>query len=488
MNTRWIIVLAATWFCLPLEGAARSAYSRWESTVVTLEVTGRRYDFQQPWSRQPQTVAKPAVVLSRQTLLATAEGLANHTVIRAQAGGRGPWYQATVAWVDYPANLALLSVEDPAFWRHTRPVSLSRKIPRDGNLRLLRWRGGSMEARKAEFNRFTVSNPTGGDAAHVVLELNSDIDGAGWGEPLIAGNQLLGLVFGQRGNLCQVLTAPFIQSILTARDHGAFTGLGYFDFTWQQTENPETLRYLKVPEQGRGVVIIDVPERSLTSDVLRPRDVILKVDGFDVDHQGDYSDPLYGHLMLEGLSTRNRWAGHRIPMRIWRDGAPLEIEFTLPPVEGAARLVPESPRDDPPEYVIAGGLIFQPLTRDYLRSWGPSWEQSAPFRLAYYRNEEPSPDRPSLVVLSSILPDPLNLGYQDMRNLIVERINGRRVSRLAELQEALATPQAGFHMLEFAVGETLQRIVLDASQLEESTRRVLSRYGIERALELRASP
>ena len=259
MNLRWIAILV---LALPLvsQGAARSsAARRWEATTVTLEVSSKQYNYLQPWWRGTQTIIKPGVVLKDGELLTTAFGLGNTTVVRAQSKGRGQWFDATVSWTDADANLALVKVEDPEFWEGLKPVRFAKSIPDNDGMQVVRWRAGSLELRKAEFNRYTVSNPMGGDAAHVVLEVNSEIDATGWGEPLVTENRLLGLVFASQGNLCQVLTAPFIESVLRAHKENTYTGLGYFDFTWQQTINPDTLRYLDLPESSQGVVIIDVP-------------------------------------------------------------------------------------------------------------------------------------------------------------------------------------------------------------------------------------
>ncbi|PYL01119.1 MAG: hypothetical protein DME19_02690, partial [Verrucomicrobia bacterium] len=254
--------------------------------------------------------------------------------------------------------------------------------------------------------------------------------------------------------------------------------LGYFDFTWQPAENPETLDYLKLEGEKRGVVVIDAPKKSGVEPVVRPRDVLLQVDGFDIDTQGDYLDPGYGHLLLENISTRNKWAGDPVRLKIWRDGRAQDVVYRLPKAEDAARLVPEAPFDQEPEYLIAGGLVFQPLTKNYLRSWGQDWERRAPFRLAYFRNQDPAPERPAIVILSQVLPDIFNLGYQESRQLVLEKVNGQKVNYLSDLQQALQKPANGFHTLEFMKGDTLQRIVLDAATLEAATKRVLDRYGI----------
>ena len=128
--------------------------------------------------------------------------------------------------------------------------------------------------------------------------------------------------------------------------------------------------------------------------------------------------------------------------------------------------------------MCSSDLVFQPLTKNYLRSWGQDWERRAPFRLAYFRNQDPAPERPAIVILSQVLPDIFNLGYQESRQLVLEKVNGQKVNYLSDLQQALQKPANGFHTLELMKGDTLQRIVLDAATLEAATKRVLDRYGI----------
>jgi len=460
--------------------ATTKAVKGLEASVVGLDITRRQYDYFQPWSKRGQTVAKAGIVIGSREILTTADSLDDRTLVRVQKQGRGSWANAEVKWIDYPANLALVTSADEKVWEGLKPIVLADKTAKDANIQIVRWRAGNLETRRAEFNRFTVNNGNMSDAAHVIMELNSEIDGVGWAEPVVSESKVIGLVFSQSGNVLHVLPSPFIRSILEAQKKGNYRGLGYFDFTWQPVENPETLDYLKLPGERRGVAVIDVPEKPGVTPALKRRDIILQVDGFDVDTQGDYRDPAYGHLMLENLSTRNKWAGDEVRLKIWRDGAAQEVSYRLPKAEDAARLVPEAPFDAEPEYLVVGGFVFQPLSKNYLRGWGQDWERRAPFRLAFFRNEEPKPERPAIVILSQVLPDIYNLGYQESRNLVVERVNGQKVSYLTDLQRALSTPVEGFHVLEFLKGDSVQRIVLDATAQPEATQRVLQRYGIEK--------
>jgi hypothetical protein len=169
-------------------------------------------------------------------------------------------------------------------------------------------------------------------------------------------------------------------------------------------------------------------------------------------------------------------------LRLWREGKMIEASYRLPKFAYTNALVPYAVRDQEPEYLIVGGLIFQPLTDSYLQSWGADWKRNAPFRLNYYNNEEPTKERPALVILSHVLPDAYNIGYQDEKYLVLHQVNGRPVSRLSELRAALEKPVDGFHVLEFVRGaESLRRMVLAAGDAERAaTERVLQQYGIDR--------
>ena len=465
-----------------LAGEAGAAQSRspWEHSVVTLEVTRKQYDYLQPWTKRVAHVQKTGTVIGPREILTTADSMADQTMIRLQKGGRGKWWPGELRWIDYHANLAVVSAAEAAFWKDLRPVPLAASVPGKGSVQLIRWRNGNLEIRKTEINRLIVKGGKLSFLEHLHLEIDSEINGTGWAEAIVSGSKLIGMVSSKEEHGCTVLPSSFIRSCLEARKTEPYRGLGYFDFVWQRAENPATLKHLKLVGEPRGVIVIDSRAKPSQAQVLKRHDIILQIDGFDIDTQGDYKDPAHGNLLLENLATRNKRAGDKIHIKIWRDGAGQGVLYELPPVEYSVDLVPEAVFDQEPEYLLMGGLLFQPLTEPYLQSWGNDWRRKAPFRLSYYKLEKPAPEKPSLVVLSLVLPDAHNLGYQDSRYLVVNKLNGRRVTRLADLLEAIKHPVEGFHILEFRDGDSMQRMVLDAGETEAATRRVLQRYGIEK--------
>ena len=107
----------------------------------------------------------------------------------------------------------------------------------------------------------------------------------------------------------------------------------------------------------------------------------------------------------------------------WREKT---IQYTLPPVTYADELVPSSLLDTT-RYVVAGGLVFQPLEQSFLRAWGrlaPTRTIPAPIlpertpirRTSRSRDAQQHPARP------------INVGYQDVRFLVVDKVNGKPIS------------------------------------------------------------
>jgi hypothetical protein len=225
-----------------------------------------------------------------------------------------------------------------------------------------------------------------------------------------------------------------------------------------------------------------VPRYPEPEKVLQPRDVILEIDGFRVNPEGDYRDPKFGFLSIEFLADRGRWAGDAVPMKVVRDGRVADVEYRLPAASFSVDLVPLETFDRTPEYLIVGGLVFQPLTEPLMRSMG----RSAPVRFACYRDDLPTEERPSIVFLSQVLPDPINVDYHQLRFQPLERLNGRPIRVLRDIIDAVRNPTGDVLIFEFTEGLGLNRIVLDARNLPEVDARILKRYGIPSVLQLNA--
>ena len=91
-------------------GQADESKANWQDSIVLLDVTRNNFNFRIPWDKRAQSASKFGAVIEGKELLTTAAGLANHTLVRIQKGGRGKWTNGEVRWIDYQANLAIIGV------------------------------------------------------------------------------------------------------------------------------------------------------------------------------------------------------------------------------------------------------------------------------------------------------------------------------------------------------------------------------------------
>ena len=473
---RYILLLA---LALNTALAADKSFEElWERAVVTIEVTRKQYEYLQPWSRRVDQIQKIGTLIGDREILTTADHFSSHTLVRLQKG-RGRWFEGELSWIDYHANLAIVTCKEDRFWEGTQKVEMPKVTPRRGAAQVVRWRNGILEFRNVDINRLVAKRGKLTLMDTLQLELDSDMQGIGWAEAIVQDDKLIAISSSKDDQTITAIPSSFILTCLEDRKDAPYQGLGYFSFVWQTAENPDTLAFLGLEGEPRGVVVIEVKTNRLASP-MRPRDIILEIDGFKIDVQGDYNDPDYGNLLLENLASRTKRAGDTVKIKIMRDRKEMMVDYILPKADYNVEIVPLHVFDQEPEYLIMGGLLFQPLTVPYLQSWGGDWNRKAPFRLVYATREDATPEKPSYVILSLVLPDPYNIGYQETRYLIVEKLNGKNVHTLHDLIIARETPQNGFHILEFREGDSLSRMVLDAGQMEATTQRVLQRYGIEK--------
>jgi hypothetical protein len=448
-----------------------------EAALVEIEITKTRHDYKLPWNSRNLQSRKNGIVIDDHQILTTADGFSGQTLCRIRKGGVTHQYTATLKWVDYYANIAILDVEDPAFWEGMRPTRLAENIPQSGELQILRWRKGRIEERAAEIIRLYVGKSKMSYVHHLKLSASTEMDGAGWAEVILSKNEIIGLTTSSVDDKLTILPAPFIASVLKQRASPNAPGIGHFDFSVMESKNPALLQSKGMPATNIGVVVTKVGGRRLAANTLKVGDVLLAINGFEIDHDGKYIDPTYGRLSLYGLATRNYGAGDTLPMRVWRDHQAITVDYLLPRAQFEKDLVPDELYDQAPEYLIAGGLLFQPITGPYLNAYG----KNKPLQLDYYSYHAELPERDGLVILSSVIPDNYNHGYEGVRQLIVDRINGQTVDTIADVAEALATSKDEFHRIEFMPDQGLKHIVLDAATMESATQRIIEHYNIPKA-------
>ena len=229
-----------------------------------------------------------------------------------------------------------------------------------------------------------------------------------------------------------------------------------------------------------GIYLSNVDANSSAANAgLQKGDVILSIDGQEIDSDGNYQHPVYGKISVNHLVSCEHYAGDKLKLRYSRAG---EIKETVavaterPPQDF---VIEPYTFDRAPKFILFGGLLFQELNRQYLKEWGSNWQKEAPIKFVYfdrYQSEIFSPDRGRLIIISHILSAPSTIGYDQLSYLVVEKVNGRTIHGMNDLAIALKSPIDGFHKIE--VSEDPKTLYIDARTVETDTAALSKQYGL----------
>jgi hypothetical protein len=142
--------------------------------------------------------------------------------------------------------------------------------------------------------------------------------------------------------------------------------------------------------------------------------------------------------------------------------------------------VPRNRYGRQPDYLVWGGLLFQPLTRDYLTTWDEWWNKGPKEFLDLYYRGRRMPDRREVVILSQIFSDEVNTGYAHLYNESIVRIGDQVPRDFIDFADTLEQA-IGLVRIETSSGGV---IILHADDARRATPRILARYQIPRARSL----
>jgi len=228
-------------------------------------------------------------------------------------------------------------------------------------------------------------------------------------------------------------------------------------------------RALGLPEDDRGLAVTTVGSASVCAGKLRSGDVLLRIDGLDI--QSDGMVQIEGERMQMAEVAERKYKGDKVKFEVWRDRKLVMEEVTF---EHAWPYTHQATSYEPPKYVVFGGLLFQPMNRNLVATY-----QFANLRVfhhfAHFIEEELYKERDEVIVLTALLPDPINTYLDEFREGIIRKVNGTAIRNVKELA-ATFTKQADEYVIEFeGHGRPL---VLQRTDLEAARARIRQRYNV----------
>jgi len=233
---------------------------------------------------------------------------------------------------------------------------------------------------------------------------------------------------------------------------------------------------LKLPDDSkRGVRVdrlLDIPS---TQQVMKVNDVVMKIGDYDVDD--DSTITYHGNTVGASVAFDLAQNNDSVPLKVWRDGQMIDVN--LPVQVYRDDNAQGNQYDVPPPYYVYGGLVFTPLSLDYLKGLGgvtAGGGRELIYELVYRHLEDPTHWRKQPVVLSSILEHEVNANLTTRGQALIDKINGVRIEQLSDVPKAFAAAKGPFDVIDFMPDHHFE--VLKHDDAQKATSDILSTYSV----------
>jgi hypothetical protein len=246
--------------------------------------------------------------------------------------------------------------------------------------------------------------------------------------------------------------------------------------TYENLFNPAARRALHAPGDDTGVVVASVYGHGASENIISPGDVLMRIDGLPIASDGTI--PMDGESVPLAEVVERKFKGDKASLDIIRDGKPIQV--VVPLNETWPFNMQSSAYDEKARFVVFGGLVFQPADQNFMDTHQPE-NLKLNYLFDNFVADGIYREHPELVVLSNILPDPVNSYAGEFKYSVVDEINGKKILRMNDVAEAFNEPKDYYVIKMIGAGRPL---VLERKAVEESRRRILKRYGVNSEMNL----
>jgi len=460
-----------------------------QKSLVRITSTEVAPDYRAPWNAG--TLGRgigAGFVIEGNRIMTNAHVVSNSRYLTVERDGDPNKYPAKVLFIAHDCDLALITVDSPNFYKNMVPLKFGGIPELESTVSAYGYPIGGERmsvttgiVSRIDFQLYTHSSID----SHLAVQISAQINPGNSGGPVMQNAKVVGVAFqGYSGDVAQgvayMVPTPVIRRFLKDVGDGHYNGYVDLAMTYSKLQNPAQRRFLGLKDDDRGVLVTTVVAAGPCGKVLREGDVLLAMDNHPI--ASDSNVELEGERVEFPEVVERKFKGDKVKLDIWRDKQPLSVSVQLDAVP--VYLVQAHRYDVRPRYVLYGGLLFQPLSLDLLEAYQPTDLRIRHF-FDYFVLEQIYLEHPDVIILTNILPDPINTYLAPYRGGIVDEINGKKIRTLDELAKAFAEPADRFVVSMIGDGPPL---VLDPKQIEAARERIRMRYNVVREQNLQEQP
>ena len=459
-----------------------------ENSVVKVFSTMRYPDPYKPWTKQaPSDATGSGVVIAGNRILTNAHVVMYASEVQIRANGSGNKIAARVEAIARDMDLAILKLDDPAFFKEHTPLGCAANLPeiKDAVMAFGYPVGGdSLSVTKGIVSRIEFSaygyDPAGQGAAGLRIQVDAAINPGNSGGPAVVGDKMIGLAFASLGgaqNISYIIPCDEISLFLSDIGDGRYDGKPVMPDRLQTLENAALRTFLKLPADTHGIVV-DEPSARAGAPGLKKWDLITKIGTAPVDDQGMVKISAATRVSFQYL-VQTVVKNGTVPLTVVRDAKPMTLDLpvkaatpgVIPPLDGAY-----------PSYFVYGPMVFSSGSIEYLgglmrNNQGGLLSIAGTSLVTRIFDQPRFPGESLVVVAAPFFPHRLAQGYSNPMGYVLRRINGVAVKNLNHLVELLRDNTAEYVTMEFE-GAFTETIVFSHKEMLAATEDILTDNGV----------
>lgn len=465
-------------FCLAIPRFAGADNPR--DNVVKIFVMSNQMDYFRPWQSVGNSAASGSgCIIAGNRILTNAHVVDSATFIQVRKESDPRKYTAKVEAVGHDSDLAVLSVNDPEFFKGTTPAQLG-ELPslQDAVIVIGFPEGGDkLSITGGVVSRIELVPYSKSGKKLLAVQIDAAINPGNSGGPVYQEGKVVGVamqVMNNSQNIGYIIPTPIINHFLKDVSDAHYDGFPSLGIETRNTENKSLREFYQLDKLTGGVLVTRIAQYAPADGILKEGDTIIEVDGTPLAVDGTYEFRKNERLFFSHI-INSKFIGDDLSLKIIREGKALVKNVKL---ASYINLVPPPDQFEKPTYYIYGGLIFSILSADLLKAWGPSWWEKAPVPYLNYvvgAGVLNIPGKKEVVVLLDVLPDDINVGYLDFGNEVITKVNGQEFKSFADFVKLVEQNKA-----KYCVFETEQKvpIIVNTQNIDAVTKEILSRNSI----------
>lgn len=444
-----------------------------KKALVKVYTSHQLFDYLSPWQYgQSANSTATGFIIDGERIITNAHAVLNSKFLQVRKEGDSKKYKAVVKFTSEEYDLALVEIEDKSFFKGTVPLKLGTLPEIQEKLTVYGYPLGGDKlsttqgiVSRMEHNTYTLTN-----RKFLIGQTDAAINSGNSGGPVVSKGKVVGVAFAglnSADNIGYFIPVNILNNFLEDIKDGKYDGSPLLGVEWLELESPSHRRMLGIEDKTGGILIKKVFKNSPFEGVLQKNDVLMKLDNYPIEYDGTIEFRKNEKTDFSYVNQQKKY-GDNLSYEIIRDKKTKTGQVKLEKKDIKYTVVTEVTIETPPSYMVYGGLLFEPLTSNYMAG---VIEKLG----SVYDREELYKDYKELVVLVRVLPFDVNLGYTDAVNQIIVKVNGEKYKDFKDFAQKVKNVKSGFIVFENDNGD---EIVLDVKEVEEQREALMQNYNI----------